>query len=107
MKNCMKLLLLAASVALCACSIIPLPGDPPAHKVSLDGETYLLKQITESTWTVNSTGSMQTLAASAASTASLRKAVEITSGCKVTDSDYSRQGRQFDAQVDCVSKMAN
>ncbi|MDB5868111.1 MAG: hypothetical protein JWP96_443 [Polaromonas sp.] len=107
MKNQLKLLLLAASAVLCACSMIPLPGEPAAHKVSVDGDIYILKQLTESTWTANAGSSVQPLAATVASTAALRMVVEKTSGCKVTDSDYSRQGKQFDAQVDCASRLPN
>lgn len=107
MKNHMKLLLLTAGAGLSACSLIPLPGEPVAHKVKVNGEIFILKQITESTWTANSSGSLKTLAATSASTAALREAVEKTSGCRVTDSDFSRQGKQFDAQVDCGSNLAN
>jgi hypothetical protein len=107
MRNHMKLLLLAASSGLGACSWIPLPGEPVAHKVSVNGENFILKQITESTWTANSTGSLKTLAATSASSAALQEAVEKTSGCKVTDSDFPRQGKQFDAQVDCRSSPAD
>lgn len=107
MKNHMKLLLVVASAGLSACSWLPLPAEPVAHKLDVNGQSYILKQITESTWTANSTGSLKTLAATSASTAALQQAVEKTSGCKVTDSDYSRQGRQFDAQVDCGSSLPN
>lgn len=106
MKNRLKLLLLLAS-ALSACSLMPLPGEPEAHKVNVNGEIFILKQITEGTWTANATGNPTILAATSASTAALQEAVEKTSGCKVTDSDYSRQGKQFDAQIDCGSTLAN
>ncbi|MDB5928567.1 MAG: hypothetical protein JWR60_274 [Polaromonas sp.] len=101
MKIHLKLLLLTASAGLGACSLLPLAGEPVAHNVSVGGDSYVLKQITESTWTASPRGSQKILAATADSTAALRQAVEQTSGCKVTDSDYSRQGRQFDAQVIC------
>ncbi len=109
MKNNIKLLLMVASAGLGACSLIPLPAEPEpvAHKVEVNGESYILKQITESTWTANATGSLEILVATSASTAALRKAVEKTSGCKVTDSDYSRQGKQFDAQVACGGSLSN
>lgn len=107
MKYRFQLLLAIASAGLSACTLIPLPNEPVAQKISVNGEKYILKQITDSTWTANPEGSLKTMASTPASTAALRLAVKKTSGCKVTDSDYSRQGRQFDAQVDCDSKLAN
>ena len=81
--------------------MMPFGGGPVAHKVSVNGESYLLNQLTASTWTAISTGPAKALATTAAMTAGLRQAIEKTSGCKVTDSDYSQGGKQFDAQVDC------
>lgn len=107
MKHRLKLLLTVASTGLSACALMPLPNDPVAQKVSINGETHLLTQITDSTWTVRTEGNLKTLAATPANSAALGLAVEQASGCKVTDSDYSRQGRQFDAQVNCDSKLAN
>ena len=74
-------------------------------KVSCNGEVFTPRQLTESTWTANSTGILKPLPGTPVSTAMLQEAVEKTSGCKVTDSDFSRQGKQFDAQVDCGSKL--
>lgn len=102
-----KLLLALTSAGLGACSWLPLPGEPVAHKVTVNGENFILKQITESTWTASATGRLQPLPATSEGTAALRQAIEKTSGCKVTDSNYSRQGRQFDAQVECGSSLAN
>ncbi|MEO6322396.1 MAG: hypothetical protein ABIR56_17065 [Polaromonas sp.] len=107
MNHSLKLLLAVASAGLSACALAPLPHEPVAHKISVNGESHLLTQITDSTWTARIEGNMKTLATTPASTSALRLAVEQTSGCKVTDSDYSRQGRQFDAQVNCDSKLAN
>ena len=104
MNHGFKFLLGAASASLGACALMPLPNDPVAHKVSVNGETHLLIQITDSTWTVRSAGS-KPLVSTPAGTAALLLAVEQASGCKVTDSDYSGQGRQFDAQVSCGSKL--
>ncbi|MEO5660348.1 MAG: hypothetical protein ABIQ90_11225 [Polaromonas sp.] len=102
-----KLMLACASAGLGACSWLSLPGEPVAHKVTVNGENYTLKQITESTWTASATGGFQPLKATSDGTTALRHAIEKTSGCKVTDSDYSRQGMQFDAQVECGSSLAN
>lgn len=107
MTSRLTLLLLAACAGLGGCSMIQMPGEPVAHKVSVNGEAFILRQLTESTWTANSSGILKTLAGTSSSTAALREAVEKTSGCKVTDSDFSRQGKQFDAQVDCGSKLSN
>ena len=90
-----------ACASLNACAINPSPGEPAVHKVSVQGETYALSQLTASTWTATAAANAKAFAGSAIGTAELRQAIEKMSGCKVTDSDYSRQGRQFDAQVDC------
>ena len=103
MNHGLKFLLALASASLGACALMPLPNEPVAQKVSVEGETHLLTQITDSTWTARS-AVRKPLASTPASTAALRLAVEQASGCKVTDSDYSAQGRQFDAQVSCDSK---
>ena len=106
MNHGLKFLLALASASLGACALMPLPNEPVAQKVSVEGETHLLTQITDSTWTARS-AVRKPLASTPASTAALRLAVEQASGCKVTDSDYSGQGRQFDAQVSCDSKRPN
>lgn len=106
MNHGLKFLLALASASLGACALMPLPNEPVAQKVSVEGETHLLTQITDSTWTARS-AVRKPLASTPASTAALRLAVEQASGCKVTDSDYSAQGRQFDAQVSCDSKRPN
>lgn len=105
MKGHLRLLLATACGLLGACSMVRMPGEPMPHKVSVNGEVFILRQLTESTWTANSTGILKPLPSTPVSTAMLQEAVEKTSGCKVTDSDFSRQGKQFDAQVDCGSKL--
>ena len=97
----MKNLLVTLCLGLSGCAVVPSPGDPAAHKVLVNGETYLLHQLTANTWTATSTSISKPLTNTASGTAALREAVETTSGCKVTDSDYSREGKQFDAQIDC------
>ena len=103
----MKGLIVLASAVLSACAITPPPGGPAGHRVSVNGEEYVLSQLTEATWIATSPGISKPLPASTASRHGLRRAIEKTSGCKVTDSDYSRQGQQFDAQVDCGSGPPN
>ena len=82
-------------------------GDPVTYKVNVGGEILTLRQLTEGTWTANASDPNKVLAATEANTALFRKAVETTSGCKVTDSDFSRHGTQFDAQVDCESSLSD
>ncbi|MDB5967482.1 MAG: hypothetical protein JWQ72_3982 [Polaromonas sp.] len=69
--------------------------------VTVSGENYVISQLTASTWTATVAGPARALSTSALSRRELLGAIEKTSGCKVTDSDYSRQGQQLDAQVDC------
>ena len=101
MKHGLKNLIVPLCAGLGACAMIASPGDPATHKVVVSGETYWVSQLTASTWIATSIGVAKPLSTTAAGTAGLRQAIEKTSGCKVTDSDYSREGRQFDAQVDC------
>jgi hypothetical protein len=97
-------LAIAASISLAACAAA---GDPPSHRVSVDGQTYLISQLTAGTWTATAPGAAKEVAGSPAGRAALLQAIEQRSGCKVTDSDYSRNGTQLDAQVDCASRLKN
>jgi len=109
MKAGAALLLAAASLGLTACASFGPPevvSEPMAHSVSMNGKSFVLRQITESTWTVNAFSDLDVLTNTPAATATMRQAVEQTSGCTVTDSDYSSQGRQFDAQVECLGTRA-
>jgi hypothetical protein len=81
-------------------------ADPPAQRVSIEGKTYLISQLTAGTWTATSQGAAQ-LSSTPAGRAALLQAIEKTSGCTITDADYSRSGMQFDAQVDCASQIKN
>lgn len=101
------LLLAVVSFAISGCAMLAGTAGAPARSVTLDGDSYIVRQITESTWTASAAGSQKILARTPAATASLQKAVEMVSGCSVTDSDYSRQGTQFDAQVSCAGDLAN
>jgi hypothetical protein len=101
------LLVLMASAGLSGCTLTSLRNEPIARQVQVGGQSYVLKQLTDSTWTASAAAGLTALPATSASTAALRQAVETTSGCKVTDSDYSRQGQQFDAQVSCESALSN
>ena len=66
---------------------------------------YRVAPLTASTWTATAIDSTRPLSTDANSRAAQLDAIEKHSGCKVTDSDYSGQGRQLDAQVDCGSRL--
>ncbi len=100
-------LLALASLGMSGCAQFAGNAEPPARSVTLGGESYVVRQITESTWTASAAGSSKILATTPGASASLQKAVEMVSGCRVTDSDYSRQGTQFDAQVSCAGGLGN
>ena len=109
MKVGIGILLAAGAVSLTACVVPGLPvatSNLPAYRVNMDEESYLVRQLTESTWTVSSAAILKILNSTPEATAKLRLAVEKTSGCAVTDSDFSSQGRQFDAQVKCSGTLA-
>ncbi|WP_175541637.1 hypothetical protein [Polaromonas sp. YR568] len=92
-------------ITLAACATTA--GDPPSHRVSVEGRTYLISQLTAGTWTATAPNPANAVAGSPPGRAALLQAIEQHSGCKVTDSDYSRNGTQLDAQVDCDSRLKN
>lgn len=95
--------LLTAVLALAACTTSAPPTTSPATTtLRLDNQTYLIQPLTASTWTATP---QNPSANPVKHRAELLKAIETTSGCKVTDSDYSEAGRQLDAQVDCGSSL--
>jgi len=77
-------------------------AESPPQTVQLDGVAYQVEQITASTWTAVSS---RALPDGPQKTASLVKAIEKASNCKVTDSSYGQQGAALNAQVDCGSKL--
>lgn len=102
-------LAIAVVVAACAASQ---PGNDLASRsaVVVDGQTYDIGQLTESTWTAFSragAGNISSAATGSAHKEAVLRAIERASGCQVTDSDYSLQGRQLDAQVDCAGRLKN
>jgi hypothetical protein len=84
------------------------PGtpDPAAQRVNVEGRTYLVSPLTAGTWTATATPAGE-IPSSPSTRAALMQAIEKSSGCKVTDADYSRGGMQFDAQVDCAGALKN
>ncbi|MES2412685.1 MAG: hypothetical protein V4614_02705 [Pseudomonadota bacterium] len=75
--------------------------------VDIAGGAYRVTQLTAGTFTVTTVSGKESINGNTPGRQALRSAVEKTSGCKVTDSDYSQQGLQFDAQVDCGSRLKN
>ncbi|WP_421955094.1 hypothetical protein [Polaromonas sp.] len=103
----MKLLAALVCMALSACSANPLTDDATARQVTVGGKIYFINQLTAGTWTATASNPLIPLPDDTASKATLLRAIEKMSDCKVTDSDYSRQGMQLDAQVDCGKGLKN
>lgn len=100
----MRFLIAASAFCLSACAL-PSSNGPTLQRVSIDGQSYQISQLTNSTWIATPTGLGRPQALSASSRGALLDAIASASGCKVTDSDDSRQSLQLDAQVDCGSKL--
>lgn len=96
-----------ASLGFSGCAMLSAKAEPGVRNVTLGGHSYELSQITDSTWTASASPRPKVLEKSPTATARLQQAVEMVSGCRVTDSDYSRQGTQFDAQVTCSGGLGN
>jgi hypothetical protein len=100
----MKCLIAASALCLSDCAL-PSSSSPAVQRVQIDGQTYPLSRPTNSTWITTASGIGRPMALSASSRGALLDAIASASGCKVTDSDDSRQGLQLDAQVDCCSRL--
>lgn len=94
----------AATIFLSACAVPP-ATDTTGQQLSVDGRSYQIGQLTNSTWIATQAGIGQPRAITPSSRAALLDAIAKSSGCKVTDSDLSREGLQLDAQVDCGSRL--
>ena len=101
MKHNASVVVFLACTALSSCALISSTNYPAARRLTVSGEPVLISQLTESTWTATAAGVARPLPYSLGNKTALLLAIEKISGCKVTDSDYSRQGMQFDAQVEC------
>lgn len=97
----------AAMFALTACSAQSLQAPASAVTLRIGGDSYIITQLTASTWTATSSDPGKPLSNAAASRIALLQAIEAQSGCKVSDSDFSRLGLQFDAQVECAGALKN
>lgn len=97
----------ALTFIMSGCSSLQDINEPLTYPVMVNGQKVMLKQITEGTWTAHSPAHLTAWPGTPENVAALRQAIETKSGCKVTDSDFTRQGKQFDAQVDCGSNLSN
>ena len=103
--NIQVLLVLPAFLGACAFSG---PDDLPDRRVLVvDGQRYDIGRLTESTWTAISQPGASVPNSGAAHRLAVLQAIERASGCRVSDSDYSIEGRQLDAQLDCASRLKN
>jgi hypothetical protein len=99
---------LTVSAWLSACALGGTGGDLPDRSAAVvDGQLYDIGRLTDSTWTAITQAGAGTPTAGAAHRIAVLQAIERASGCKVTDSDYSLEGRQLNAQVDCTSRLKN
>jgi hypothetical protein len=99
---------LALSALLAACAMSGPASDLTGRSaVVVDGQLYDIGRLTESTWTAVSPPGASAPTHGTAHRLAVLQAIERASGCKVTDSDYTLEGRQLDAQVDCASKLKN
>lgn len=87
-----------------ACNALRGAPEASAQTVEIDGASYRVEELTASTWTAVGPASAPD---GAQKTASLRKAIEKASRCKVTDSSYANRSAALTAQVDCGGKLKN
>lgn len=101
-------LALALFVTACATGGGTTAGLTARQTVVIDSTTYDVGQLTESTWTaIARSPIVASNKESAGHRAALLTEIERFSKCRVTDSDYSREGRQLDAQIDCARRLQN
>ena len=95
-----------AAMAMTACASSSLEKSS-STTVQLADNAYIISQLTAGTWTATVAGHAKGITGTPPGKAALLSAIEKASGCKVTDSDYSRQGMQLDAQVECGGRLKN
>lgn len=98
-----SLALVGLTLGLSACSGLS-TAPTGAQKVELDGISYRAEQITASTWTATPPAGLPN---PTHHRVALVKAIEMASGCKVTDSSFSPLDAALSAQVDCGSRLKN
>ena len=98
----LRLAFLAFVLSVSACSFKQPVAEMDLERVIyIGGSGYVISQLTASTWTARATSKQPLTGGRAASHIELIGAIEQVSGCKVTDSNYSGQYSQLDAQLDC------
>ena len=107
MKICKLFGVLSASLVLMACAGQTVSQAPKGVTMRIGGDRYIIHQLTASTWTLTAATPGKPLNEPETELAALIRAVETQSGCKVSDSDFSRAGMQFDAQVACHGEIKN
>lgn len=103
----MRRLIILPVLALCACSAYQAGGQSTQSKVRTSSGGAIISQLTAGTWIAVSQDATAPLPRSARDKAELINAITTVSGCKVTDSNYSRDGLQLDAQIECNNPRAN
>lgn len=100
---------LALALLTVACAVSsPKPGFADRRAVVVDGKTYEMGQLTESTWTaIGQAESTPTAGLSPEHRSAVIREIERLSKCRVTESDYLVEARQLDAQVDCARRLQN
>ncbi len=100
---------LALALFTVACAVsAPEPGFADRRSVVVDGRTYEVGQLTESTWiAIGQATSTPTAALSSEHRIAVIREIERLSKCRVTESDYLVAARQLDAQVDCARRLQN
>ena len=98
--------LLVLSACLSACAVSRPGVDLPERRVLVvDGQRYDIGRLTESTWTAISRPGASVPNSGAAHRLAVLQAIERASGCRVSNSDYSLEGRQLNAQLDCKNRF--
>ena len=103
----MRLWLVCCGLLLCACTTPEVTRNSAPQKVQFAGDQYLISELTAGTWIAVAQSTGKPVPRSSMGKAALLNAIAQTSGCKVTDANYSRDGLQLDAQIDCGGKPAN
>lgn len=103
----MKLCLALCALVLCACTANPVAQTSVQQKVQVAGNDFHVSQLTAGTWIAVARETGKPVPRGSTDRAVLVDAIAKTSGCKVTDVNYSRDGLQLDAQVDCGGRSGN
>jgi hypothetical protein len=98
---------ISSLICVSACAGKAVVTGPAERTLRIGGDAYVISQITASTWSATAARSASELTASSSGRLALLAEIERLSGCKVTNSDFSRQTGQLDAQVACAGQLNN